>query len=71
MRAVEKRLRERIKELENKLQVVENDRRLFREHFVNRFKFLIQVLGENKNPCAKWLIEDDAAWLQEFEKWYW
>lgn len=71
MRAVEKRLRQRIKDLEFENQKLMNDRRLFREHFISRFKWWIQLLGEQSKPNINWLIEDDAKWLKRFESWYW
>lgn len=71
MRAVEKRLRQRIKYLESENESLINDRRLFREHFINRFKWWIELLGKQAKPDLKWVIEDDATWLRKFQTWYW
>lgn len=71
MRAIEKRLRERVKELEKELEEIKQDRILFRDHFINRFKWWIKLIGEQTGPSLPWLIEDDAKWLRKFKWWYW
>jgi hypothetical protein len=69
MRAVEKRLRERVKVLEADVEELKADRELFREHFRERFRWWIKLLGENSTPVLPWLIEDEAKWLRRF-KWF-
>lgn len=71
MRAVEKRLRERIKNLEDELAKVKADREKFRNHFAQRFRWWIKLIGEKRTPNMSWLIESDAKVLSEFERWYW
>jgi len=71
MRAVEKRLRERIKRLEREKSEVEGDRDLFREHFARRFRWWIKLLGEQSGPDLKWLIEDDAKEMRNMKWWSW
>lgn len=64
-------LRARIKMLENQNAALEADRQKFREHFIKRFKWWIQLLGDSKTPSMTWLIEDDAKQLRRFESWWW
>ena len=71
MRAIEKRLRERVKELEADVRELEDDRRLFREHFITRFKWWIELIGSGKSPNLSWLIESDAKYLRQFKFWVW
>ena len=71
MRAVEKRLRERIKALEKELEDVRTDRQKFRQHFADRFKWWIKLLGDKETPNMSWLIENDAKWLRDFEWFPW
>lgn len=67
----ERILRARIKMLENQNAALEADRQKFREHFIKRFKWWIQLLGDSKTPSMTWLIEDDAKQLRRFELWWW
>lgn len=71
MRAVEKRLRERIKELEKQLETVEADRAKFREHFSRRFRWWIELAGKGQHPSVAWLIEADAKELYSLGYWWW
>lgn len=71
MRAIEKRLRERIKALEKELEEVKRDRQKFRDHFGERFKWFIKLLGEQKSPNLSWLIESDAKFMAYAERWWW
>lgn len=71
MRATEKRLRERIKKLEAERDTLERDREKFRSHFIRRFKWWVKLLGESQQPSLPWLIEDDAKFLRDIEKWWW
>ncbi len=71
MRAVEKRLRERIRHLEEQLKETERDRDIFREHFTNRFRWWIKLIGEQSKPNLSWLIEDDARFLRRLQWWSW
>ena len=71
MTKVERGLRARIKELEVEVKALEDDRDLFRSHFVDRFKWWIKLLGEKSTPNMAWLVEADAVWLRKFKVWYW
>ena len=71
MRKVERVLRERVKALEEQVNDLRRDRDLFREHFHNRFKWWIKLLGDSRTPSLPWLVEDDAKWLRKFQAWYW
>lgn len=69
MRAIEQTLRARVKVLEAEVEELKADRELFREHFKNRFRWWIELLGKQSNPSLPWLIEDEAKWLRRF-KWF-
>lgn len=71
MRAVETRLRERIKYLEEQNKELENDRALFRDHFARRFRWWIELLGKNEKPSLPWLIEQDAKEMRNMKWWLW
>lgn len=71
MRKIESKLRKRIKDLEVQLDEVRNDRRKFRDHFQRRFRWWIELLGENKTAKISWLIEEDAKCLRSFSWWPW
>lgn len=71
MRAVEKRLRLRIKDLESEVEKLKNDRQKFRDHFERRFKWWLSLLGEGKHPVMSWLVEDEAKFMAGVERWYW
>lgn len=71
MRAVEKRLRERIAFLEKEKSEIEADRQLFRDHFANRFRWWIKLIGEQKTPNMPWLIEADAKEMRAMKWWHW
>jgi predicted nuclease with TOPRIM domain len=71
LRAIEKKLRERIKQLEAEKQALEEDRRKFREHFENRFRWWLKLLGEGKTPSVSFLIESDAKVMATFVRWFW
>ena len=71
MRAVEKRLRDRINELEKSHDEAVADRDLFRDHFARRFRWWIELLGKNEKPSLPWLIEADAKQMQSMKWWRW
>lgn len=71
MRTVERRLRERIAQLETELKEVQQDREIFREHFATRFRWWIKLVGEQTKPNLAWLIEDDAKYLRRMQWWGW
>lgn len=69
--AKNKELRERIRELEQELNEIKADREKFRTHFITRFKWWIQLLGEKKNPSLSCLIESDANILNSVKPFWW
>ena len=69
MRAVEKRLRERIKYLEVELGEVTVDRQKFRDYFSSKLRWFITLMGENKYADTAPMIEDLAKLLQRV-KWF-
>lgn len=71
MRAIEKRLRERIKQLEAELQETRDDRQLFRDHFARRFRWWIELIGSQSTPSLPWLIEQDAKEMRHMKYWCW
>jgi hypothetical protein len=71
MRAVEKRLRERIKYLETNQAEIDADRELFRKHFARRFRWWIELLGKGTTPSLPWLIEQDAKEMRDMKWWSW
>lgn len=71
MRKIEKNLRDRLKAALEENQKLRRDRELFRDHFVQRFKWWLQLMGENATPNMRDLIESDAKWLVKFERWWW
>jgi hypothetical protein len=71
MRAIEKRLRERIKILDEENKKLRDDRQKFRNHFENRFRFWLKLLGEQSSPSVASLVESDAKFMANVERWYW
>ncbi len=71
MRAIEKRLKDRIKALEIELETVKADRQRFREEFSHDFRWLIKLLGANEHPRMSDYIEKKAKVLRCFDWWYW
>jgi hypothetical protein len=71
MRAVEKRLRERVKELEAELNKVKEDREKFRAYWVRVMKWMIQLQGKGETPSVSWFIEDLSKLLNRVSQWYW
>lgn len=66
-----KQLKEKIKRLEKEKDEILQDRVKFRNHFQKRLQWWIRLLGENKIPEMKWLIEDEAKFLNSVEHWHW
>ena len=71
MRAVEKRLREKIRELEKQMAEVEKDRAQFRESFAANLRDAIRVHGEGKTFNMSSLIETYAKQLQKVAWFCW
>lgn len=71
MRAVEKRLRERIKGLEKELAEVKADRDEFRKYWAGKFRWYLELHGKGTQPNVAWLIEDMAKFFTKVQRWYW
>lgn len=71
MRAVEKRLREKIKELEKEITELKEDRNKFREDLVNNLKSAIRIHGEGKYWNMGSLIESLSKQIASKKWWYW
>ena len=71
MRRVEKRLRDRIDELEAELKWKSEELEVFRNHFSKRFRWWIELLSKNTSPNLGWMIEDDAKVLHKLKSWWW
>ena len=71
MRAVEKRLREKIVELERQISEKDKDLAEYHRHFQKRFRWWIELLGKGGTPSLPWLIEDDAKLFHRVKSWWW
>jgi len=57
--------------LNDKIRKLENERRLYQEHFARRFKWWIELSRKNTTPDLAWLIEQDAKVLQTVTQFTW
>ncbi len=71
MRAVEKRLREKVRELESELTTVKADREKFRKYWAHKFRWFIELQGKSSTPNMPYMIEDMAKFFQDVQWWYW
>lgn len=71
MRAVEKRLRERIKHLEAELADVEADREKFRNDLTRNLRYAIEVHGKGQYWNMPNMIETFAKQLRDKMWWAW
>lgn len=71
MRAIERTLRARVTVLEAEVRELQEDREVFREHFKERFRWWIELLGKQEKPSLPWLIESEAKWLRRFQWFAW
>lgn len=69
--AKNRELRERLKELEQELNEIKADREKYRTHFITRFRWWIELLGEKKSPSLTSLIESDAKILNGTKPFWW
>ena len=60
-----------VERLEAKIRVLENERRIYQEHFARRFKWWIELIGKNTTPSLPWLIEHDAKFMQTVTHFSW
>ena len=47
------------------------DRNKFRDHFTRRFKWYIELLGNNKYPTMTWLVTEEAKFLSTVKPFSW
>lgn len=71
MRAIEARLRQRIKDLEAELSECKVDREKFRDDLIRNLKSTIRLHGENKYWSTAVLIESFAKQISGKVRWYW
>ncbi len=71
MRAVEKRLRQKIKDLEQNLLEVESDRNLFRTFLARNIREAINIHGRSQYWNMVDLIETFAKQIAQVKWWYW
>lgn len=71
MRAVEKRLRERVKELEKELAEVKEDREVFRKGLAHDIREAIRIHGNGHYWRMDALIQNFCQRLQKVEWFYW
>lgn len=71
MRKVEKRLREKLKQKEMEIYELYTERERFRNHFRDRFRWYIKLLGNKEYPDMKSLVEAEAKFLQTVKSWRW
>lgn len=71
MRAIEKRLRQRIRELEAELEKVKADRQGFRDAIISNLKKAILIHGQGQYWRMDSLIEILAKQIQARDGWYW
>lgn len=57
--------------LQTRIRALENERRIYQEHFVRRFRWWIELSGRNTTPNLAWLIEQDAKVLQTLTQFPW
>lgn len=71
MRKIEKNLRQRLKEKDEEIERLKNDRDKFRYAFIENFKCSVKILGEGKTWNMEYVVKTLAQQLTRFEKWYW
>jgi molecular chaperone GrpE (heat shock protein) len=65
------RLKRELKELRERVEKVNEDRERYRNWFTGKLKWFLQLLGENKTPEMKFLIEDMSKLLSKCDRFYW
>lgn len=71
MRAIEKRLRGRIKELEQELDKVKKDREQHRTNLVSVFKSAVEIASKGNTWNMLNMIEVLTKKFGNVERWYW
>lgn len=68
---INKELRKRIAVLERENLEMYHDRNKFRDYFVNKFKWFVELNGTEKTPNMTWLVQDMGRFLNKVNDWYW
>jgi hypothetical protein len=71
VRKIERRLRDRIKFLEDQNKKLEDERDKHRIYWQGKMRWFLELLAEQKTPSMIWLVEDMAKHFQRCGKWYW
>lgn len=71
MRAIEKRLREKIKQLEIENQAIKDDRQKFREFMVQDLRKAIEHVRCNTYSSGNYIVEQVAKRMASVKQWYW
>ncbi len=71
MRPVERRLRDRIKFLEEDRKEVYEDRQKFRDYFSTKLKWFIDLQGKGSVAHSGSMIENLAKLLQRVQRFSW
>ena len=69
MKIVERRLRIKIKFLEQELEKTQEDRQKFRDYFSQKLKYFINLTGKNEYALSASMIENLAKFFQTV-KWF-
>lgn len=71
MRAIEKRLRERIKELEANIKNLEMEQQQWRNWWAQDFRDQINLISKNQYWTPQMWVERLAKRLNNVERWWW
>lgn len=71
MRKVEKRLRERIKALEVELEKIKAERQQYRQYFIGKLRWFLELHGKGQSPDMSSLIQDFAHFMTTVESFWW
>jgi hypothetical protein len=66
-----KELKATINEQSREIQALAQDRQKFRDYWVAKMKWFIELHGKNQTPNMAWLVEDMARLMNRVERWFW